>query len=622
MKFKFLSLFFSLFCLLPIALQGQQESIDSLRLLIPGAADTARVTLYFQLSMKYQNNLTDSALYFANAAINESRDLGYVKGEADGLISLGRIERDQGKLAEGLKHLSESLDLYRKINDLVQMGNAYNDISIVYAMSDDYEKSLEFFKKALGVFRKADDSQGISYALNNIGIVYEELGQDSLARAYYIESLNIKEQNSDTYGIGQAYVNLANIMQNYELYDESITYYFKADSAFSIINDQHASIRNYVHLADAFLQMLEYNEAWKYAYKAYNLANEYKFDLFKQDALQAMVEIKEATSDYKAAFEYQKEYQLLSESLANSQKLAAVEELKAKFDVEEKDREIQLLRSQKLLDQAQNDRQQLANYLLVVSVIFMVIVAVLLGWGYLHNQKKNKILIELNREKDQFISILSHDVKGPLNTLKGFSSLIAQGSSQISKEELAYFGDKINHSIDHLLKLVNGILEWFFSKRSTGALNPQELEVAVLIDDVVKLYELTADQKNVKVTNNADPKATCLADKDALLAVLRNLLSNAIKFSKKGDSIKFTTIQSTVKHLKILITDSGVGISKADLPHVFEYSKKKVRMGTDSETGSGLGLALSKELIETSGGELNVESEEGVGSQFSITLPA
>ncbi|MEO1097847.1 MAG: hypothetical protein AAFX57_08830 [Bacteroidota bacterium] len=99
---------FLLALLLPVITVGQQEDIDSLRNLISTAQDTVRMKLYFELSMKYKNNLTDSAEFFAKAAIEESRELNYVKGEADGLISLGRIRRDRGELAQGLELLFES----------------------------------------------------------------------------------------------------------------------------------------------------------------------------------------------------------------------------------------------------------------------------------------------------------------------------------------------------------------------------------------------------------------------------------------------------------------------------------------------------------------------------------
>ncbi|MEM6523566.1 MAG: tetratricopeptide repeat-containing sensor histidine kinase [Bacteroidota bacterium] len=616
---KFLLVFFTPF-IVSLPLRAQINEIDSLKALLPSVHDTVRMKLYFELSMKYKDNLTDSAKYFANLAIEESRKLKYLKGEADGLISLGRIERDNGELAEGLNLLFKSLNIYREIDDLVQIGNAYNDISIIYAMSDDYEKSLEFFLKSLEMFEKVDDEQGVSYALNNIGIVYQVLGQDSLARAYFIRSLNIKEKNSDTYGIAQAYVNLANVFADYELFDEALAYYFRADSAYALIDNKRGATRNLVYIANMFLEKRNADQALRYASRAYELAKRYNFNVFKQDALQSLVTIAENVGDYRSALKYQKEFQGVRDSLAGEEQIALQEQLKAKFDSEEKDRKIELLKNKQLLDQAQNDQQRLTNYLLMAGLMFLVIIISILGWGYAYSKKKNQTLKELNKEKDQFISILSHDIKGPLNTLKGFTSILTHDSEKLSKEELTIFGGRINDSVDNLLKLINGILDWFYSKNSPGALTYEHLNVSQLVDDVIRLYKLTADQKSINVINKIEPGIGCFADRNTLLTVLRNLLSNAVKYSKNGDSIRFDVSQ-LVNQIKIIVTDTGVGISKADLPHLFEYSKSKVRKGTNAEIGSGLGLALSKDLIESNGGELSVESIEGEGSRFMITLP-
>lgn len=604
------------------SLFGQSNDIDSLKALLPNVHDTVRMKLYYELSMQYKENLTDSAEFYARLAVDESARINYSKGQADGLISLGRIKRDAGKLAEGLELISKSLEIYRKIDDLVQMGNAYNDISIVYAMTDDYEKSLEYFQKSLDMFQQANDQQGISYALNNIGIVYQVLGQDSLAREYFIRSLNIKEKNSDTYGIAQVYVNLANILSNYELFGEALSYYLKADSAFSLIHNKRGATRNLVYISEMLFEMQEMDQAFEYAQKAYNLSEEFDFKLFQQDALESLVNIAVGKGDYELALNYQKQYQLVKDSLALDQQVALREELMVKFELDEKNREIQLLKNKDLLSQAESKSQRLTNYLLIASIAFMIVLISLLGFGYLHNKKKNKALTDINKEKDRFISILSHDVKGPLNTLKGFSSLLMTEDSKLTDEEMVFFGKKINDSIENLLKLINGVLDWFFSKNSASTVVPEQLEVKSLVDDVIQLYALTAYQKNIRVINEIKRTDKCLADRNTVLTVLRNLLSNALKFSKSGDSIRFYSESEKTKRIKILISDTGVGIAKRDLPNLFKYSKSKIKQGTQYELGSGLGLALSKELVETNGGELSVESEIGVGSRFIITLPA
>ncbi|MEM7107138.1 MAG: tetratricopeptide repeat-containing sensor histidine kinase [Bacteroidota bacterium] len=599
---------------------GQQRDIDSLRSLLPSASDTTRIQLFFELSMKYENNLSDSAEYFARMAVEQGREIGYTKGEADGLISLGRIIRDKGQLVEGLELLSASLELYRTLHDLQQIGHAYNDISIVYAMSDDYEKSLEFFLKALATFEEASDMQGVSYALNNIGIVYQELGQDSLARDYFVRSLNIKEKNDDTYGVAQAYVNLANVFKDYELVDQALLYHFKADSAFSIIDNKRGEVRNLVYIADIYTTKNQLQKAWDYVWEAYQKANKYEAILFKQDALQTMVRVRETMGDYAMALTYQKEYQQIADSLNNEKQITALEELKTEFSLAEKDLEIELLKKEQIIEQARNERQRFANYLLIAGVLFMVITACLLGWAYLNNRRKNAALTDLNKEKDQLISILSHDFKGPLNTLKGFLSLTLSSEHQLSVEEKKVFGGKISESIGHLLSLIDSILEWYYSKEKGDENDHEKIIIHEVVEQVIKIYELMAYEKKLNLRNEVDQLHILYSNKKALSTVLRNLLSNAIKFSHIDGVIRFHSehVDDTVV---IMVSDTGMGIAKKDFSNLFDFSKRKVRKGTTNEMGSGMGLALSKELVETNGGQLEVESQEGKGSCFKITLP-
>ncbi len=606
-----------------VALQAQsKQAIDSLRGLITTSHDTVRMEVYFQLSMKYQNNNRDSAIHFAEQAIEESRALKYKKGEADGLISLGRITRDNGEFAKGLELISQSLEIYRSIDNRVQIANAYNDISIIYAMSQDYENALDYFAKALEMFEVIRNEKGISQTLNNMGIVYQELGRDTLAIDYYSRSLVIKEKIADTQGLAIAYVNMGTIMEDYELKSEALRYYFKADSAFKLVNDQRGVAKNQLYIANIFLKSTQFNKAWQFAQSSYDIAGDLELLLVKQDALSVMVDVKEKVGDYFSALTFQKRYQDVTDSILTAKNLAVVEELKAKFDANEKDREIETLRKDKELELIRRERQSLVNYLLILGLISALIVLSILWVAFMNNKRKNRVLLSLNQEKDQFISILSHDIKSPLNTLKAFSNLLTTAPERLSEQEIQACGGKINSSLDSMTKLVDNVLEWSLSRKHLNNSQPVRVDISELLADVINLYHLVAKEKNVEIINEVKCKQLlAFADKNALYTVLRNLVSNAIKFSKSGDVVKISASRDDNK-MKIVVSDTGMGIEKELLPILFDFSKQKVRSGTANESGTGLGLALSKELIEANRGTLEVDSIYGIGSQFHITVPA
>ncbi|TRX59501.1 sensor histidine kinase [Fulvivirga sp. M361] len=599
----------------------QLTEIADLRKKLETANDTTLAGIYFELSMKYQHMKPDSAMYFAEEAIVHSRTINYQKGEADGLISLGRLKRDKGAYAEALDDLFMSLKIFRDIKDKKQIANALNDISIVYAISEDYEQSLDFFKQALTMFQELGDEKGESYALNNIGIIYQEMGLDSTARDYFLQSLHIKEKNNDGYGISRAYSNLASIMEEYELYDEALLYYFKADSVYQTQFDLRGEADNYISIANLYHLMNAHDLALKYGLKGLELSYEINLPPIRQDALQVLTIIYESLGNYKEALKYQRSYQYLTDSLLNVVSLENVERLKEKFNTEEKEREIIALKKNQELQQALVERRTIQGYLLIGCVMLLLLSSVFLYIAYSAGRKKKNTLLKMNRDKDRFLSILSHDIKSPLNTLKGFSHLLSSSVDHLSQDEIKTFGNRINSSLNKLTQLIDNLLEWSMVRTNVSEMHFDKIDMKELIQDVVELYQLTAEHKKIEIVTDASSDAFGYADYNSIHTVLRNLLSNGIKFSHPDSKIMIKT-ESDKGQVRTSVKDFGVGIGKEVLNRLFSLTKDKVRNGTADEKGTGLGLALSKELILENNGELNVMSQPGQGSEFSFLIPA
>lgn len=604
------------------ALRGQEmDVIDSLRAQLKEANDTTRMNLFFELSMSYQFTDPDSAMYFATEAINRSREINYLKGEADGLISAGRLKRDKGQYADALEDIFASLEIYREINDTKQIANAFNDISIVYAISEDYEQSLVYFQKALSLFQQMGDEQGESYALNNLGIIYQELGDDSTARDYFVQSLRIKEKNNDLYGISRAYTNLGSILENYEQWDAALVYYFKADSVYHIREDRYGEASNFISIANLYVLKQELGRARRYAERGMQTAETIESNPIRQDAASVLVSIYEGLGNYKKALEYQKLYQQVTDSLLNAENLENIEGLKAQFNAAEKEMEIADLKKEQALQKALVERRTLLNYMLIGGVLLLLLSLAFLYSAYSANKNKKNALITLNRDKDRFLSILSHDIKSPLNTLKGFSSLLMSPTALINKEEIQTYACKINHSLEKLTELVDDLLKWSMSRTGKNDLQFQPINMNDLVQNVVDLYQLTANSKRIQIVTEAESQVFGFADYNSLHTVLRNLLSNGIKFSHPESTIYIKTTSENGR-VKTSIKDSGIGMKKEMIENLFSLSKDRVRSGTADEKGTGLGLALSRELITENKGELVVTSERGMGSEFSVIIPA
>lgn len=611
------------------------ERIDSLKsVLAQTRFDTTKAEIMLSISMKYQGFQPDSSLAYALSSLALSNNANYTKGRADALLQIGRIERDLSKDTEALQHMFEALKLYRDINDSVQIANSLNDISIIYANSGDYPNSLEYFKQALEIFQRTGDEKGESYALNNIGIIYQEMNDAKMAKEYFLKSQEIKIKRNDLYGISRGYNNLGSLAENDNEWNEALMYYFRADSLYELIKDIQAQASNLVSIASVKDKQGRPAEARKYATLAFEKGKDVKSPSVMLAATKLLAELEEKRSNYKASLEYQKLYNQLSDSVNNETHKSHLEELKAQFNVGEKEREIALLKKDKDLQQALIERKNIITWSLTAGIMLLLLMLSAVLYAYrttrkvknslaaknLEIQRQKDHLDKLNSEKDRFFSILSHDIRGPLNALKGFSYLLGHIDA-MTTEELMQMKARIDKSLDNLTELINNILEWSMTSAGKRKWAFDKIDVSEIIKKNISLYQAIADTKNIKLVYPKDNSSPAFGDYYALDTVVRNLLSNSIKFSHP-DSEVIISNNKVQNNVLISVKDFGVGIPEHIKEKLFSLNGNVTQPGTANEKGSGLGLILCKELMNETRGDISVNSEPGKGSEFIITVPA
>ena len=229
-------------------------------------------------------------------------------------------------------------------------------------------------------------------------------------------------------------------------------------------------------------------------------------------------------------------------------------------------------------------------------------------------------LWELNATKDKFFSIIAHDLRGPFNTILGFSDILVERTREKNYEDVEKFALIIQQSSHLAMELITNLLEW--SRLQTGRLkfNPEYMDFTQLIKSVAQLLNNSAHQKAITIYIEAPDNLTVFADKAMMGAILRNLISNAIKFTHLDGEI-VVSAQPEKDQLNVMVADNGVGIKKGAIDKLFVLEESHSTQGTQNEKGTGLGLILCKEFIEKHGGEIRVESEPGNGSKFYFNIP-
>lgn len=218
-------------------------------------------------------------------------------------------------------------------------------------------------------------------------------------------------------------------------------------------------------------------------------------------------------------------------------------------------------------------------------------------------------------EKNEFISIASHELKTPVTSIKAYAQILQQYFSRDDKSN--YYLIKMNAQVDRLTSLVNDLLD--VSKIQSGKLKlvKEKVDITELVNDVSEQLQLNSKHQ---IIVQAEPVPTVSADKDRLAQVLNNLLSNAIKYSPRSNKVVIS-ISRDDKNLIVGVEDFGIGITQRDCARIFEPFFQASNRIRPSFSGLGLGLHICSEIINRHHGKIWVESQKGRGSKFSFTLP-
>lgn len=229
-------------------------------------------------------------------------------------------------------------------------------------------------------------------------------------------------------------------------------------------------------------------------------------------------------------------------------------------------------------------------------------------------------LKRLNNTKDKLFSIIAHDVKNPFNAVLGFSSLLKNNMEYYSQEQVKEYVGRILSASENVYKILDDLLVWAKTQLGQITVIKSEIRLNSIVVEAIDSFSIHAKEKGIKIINEVDNATYVSADHEMIRFVVRNLLHNGIKFTKEEGCVKFTSY-SNGKYEILIVKDDGIGIKGDKLKNLFDLSGFVETSGTAKEKGSGLGLTLSKDLIEKNGGKIEVTSVEGMGSEFKIFLP-
>lgn len=472
---------------------------------------------------------------------------------------------------------------------------AYSDLAYIYANENEYDKAINHYKSALETYRRIQSPISEAECLNAIANIY--LMQNNLERAYdnYVIALDILRETENTE------VQLAT------LYNSVGRYYLKQNNA-------ERALAN-LKLANPLAQSSQKQELIQETYAL--LSKTYK-----------------ELGEYKNALEYSELFKALEDFLQKEKNDRSILKMQSRYSINQKQSLIDQLELNRIQKEFELEEEKRFKNFLIIMVALIAIILLLIFTLFLLQKKSNAKLKEanlkvkaqndeledLNATKDKFFSIISHDLKGPLNSLTSFSGLLMNHTSSLSIEEIQMLAKDLDKSIKNLFTLLENLLQWSRSQTGNIEFTAEEFDLTDMLNENKKLLSNQAENKNISIEVKNTKSIIAKAHPNSITTVVRNLLSNSIKFTEEGGQIKMGVIEEKNRYV-VKIADNGVGMPKEVANKIFRIDTKHSTQGTAKEKGTGLGLILCKEFVEKNGGEIWVKSEEGKGTIFSFSIP-
>jgi signal transduction histidine kinase/Tfp pilus assembly protein PilF len=573
-------------------------------------SDFARALEHFKASLELRTKVNDSI------------------GIANNLLNIASLNYQLSNLSEANEYFYRALNLAGQLHNDAVKAIALNNLSNIHNKLKNYSLSLDYLQQALDIHQQSGNRQKQARVWANFGNTYYEQGDYKQARKSFEQALSIqKEIKGSEEEMLQSYINLGMV---YKSEGDTV-------SAINMLKKGLAVARKYgnkqgeaVVLNNLGSLTIEKGntESLSMLLESLNTSStsgDRRMILTNYDNLQQYYSNKK---DYKLAWDYAQKYQLLKDSIFNEEIAETIIELQTKYETAEKEKELVTMSKEKLARELELSRANIQKYSMVgISLLLLLLLGALYSRFLIKRRNQlqltavNEKLNELNKTKDKLFSIVSHDLK---NSMSGFSSIVNTINKKyetFSTDEIKFYIGEITASANAMKGLLRNLLDWSRSQQNLIKICPSEINVPLLINECVAQVRQEIRQKGIVLNQDVDDDLTLFNDKNVVYAVVRNVLVNAVKYSFEGGLIEIES-KKTDGITEITVKDHGVGMDEEKVALLMSPNNfVKSEPGAAGEKGAGLGLMLTRELLEKVSGKMEVRSVKGEGSSFCILLP-
>ncbi len=542
-------------------------------------------------------------------------------------LVLGVSNYNLGNFQEGLASFIRILELTDPEKNLEIYTEALSYTASTYYELEDYYEAIQYGETVTDLLKQTSDNESLASAYVSLALPYADLEEFDVAIDYLERALAIGEQMEDGELISNTVGNLAFIYLGLGDIEKGVAYQKRGLNLEEIRKDSIAMIDSYGVLTYAYSLLGDLDQVDIYFEKTISLATRLKQKSKLLDTYILGSEMFADLENFERAYELAVLHRELYDSLLGIEKNERVAEMREKYETAEKENQI---------DSLEKDKQFASSIIVLVIIIAMVVL-----FFYLQSQqqkKKLKISNELitsinkklnksqedlmksNRTKDKFFALVAHDLRGPITSFQGIGRMLDYALRKGGDERVKELIQTIDKSASGINVLLDNLLKWSLSQTDAIPFHPEPIDLHHLFEETTGIYHQSLEAKSIALDCSIIAELSVVADRNMLSSVLRNLIANAIKFTPEQARIE---IKAELENDRVWISvkDTGIGISQERLSNIFLLDENKSTYGTEGEKGTGLGLLLCKEFIETNKGTIKIDSEVGRGTTVTFSLP-
>ena len=612
----------------------------------------------FKGLIAYKQDDVKNAIRYLNHCVENARSQNlYIY--TDAFITLGDLYSDINNFYLAHGYYLEGLDLAIASNNNLILRHVYSRIGLVLFRQKQFIQAREYFVKSLDIYKNTsstfNDFFKMQELINNIGLTYFEqkdynmameqykiglaeinrLKTDTLLKVPYLnDKASAKQKESWTSAAeGVVFGNIGRIFLKINQLDSS-EFYLKKSIEINLegieANDATLSL---LYLMELYLKKSDYTEFKVISTITDKAIRKHGFKRIKSRYLMLMSHYYYQTGNYKLAYENHYNFQIISDSLNEISKEVLFTDIPTVYLLLKRSNALELL-------EKDAEFKNWQNRILIALVIFVFLSLIFIGLYFLKERKirtkfellnsqledekkklkqANKELEILNKEKTMILGVVAHDLRNPINIIKGFTELLS------SEEQLSEFNKKsvyyIQQACDKSLDTINDLVE-IARFGLDMSIEKEEKNVIKLIQRSVDSYKNQANEKGIRIelAYPQNDELKVMLNEVKFQRVIDNLLSNAIKFTVKGGAVTIEAFGEK-DFFVMKVIDNGVGIPADLIPKLFDRFTKAGRYGTAGEKSLGLGMSIVKTIVELHGGKINVESEVDKGTTFTVSIP-